>query len=363
MPDESTKAITIKNHDELVRMGQLANQIVSANVFANYRKRKAKKTIKRQNNDLVLFGQFLAGFRKVPSGDMANDPGTWEEITSGQVELFAEWCLETGYAVGSINVMLATVRTYADLAAKAGVLDHGELTMILRVRGYSHREGINVDEQRDDAGIETRRSLRRDDVIASRKISPTWLTSAQIALLKAQPNNPRGRRDRLLICLLLNHGLRCSEVSGLTVESFDLDAGTLTFYRPKTDIWQTLALLPDFEKTFPDFKETFEAAREYLEQDAPTSGPLWRWSRKGKTGYLLIDHQGMTTRGINKRVGELGDLIGISNLSPHDLRHIWATRRARQVSFDQFKEEGGWKSVAMPMRYVKAGRVIGRDDP
>ena len=42
-----------------------------------------------------------------------------------------------------------------------------------------------------------------------------------------------GRRDTLLVCLLLDHGLRVGEIAILRVEHLNLQEGTLRFYRPR----------------------------------------------------------------------------------------------------------------------------------
>ncbi|MEP7286218.1 MAG: transposase [Chloroflexota bacterium] len=45
-------------------------------------------------------------------------------------------------------------------------------------------------------------------------------------------------------------------------------------------------------------------------------------------------------------------------LMPHDCRHYWATRAASQGT-DPFalQEAGGWNSLAMPRRYIEAGKI------
>jgi integrase len=93
--------------------------------------------------------------------------------------------------------------------------------------------------------------------------------------LKQQPNPPQGRRDALVKCLLLAHGLRVGEIALLTRQTFDLKAGTFTFYRPKVNKTQTHTLTADARK----------AAAAYFKYDAPTDGILWRRSNKG-TGQL-----------------------------------------------------------------------------
>jgi integrase len=71
--------------------------------------------------------------------------------------------------------------------------------------------------------------------VGNRKKEAIVLTAVQARQLKTQhPSTPQGSRDRLLIGLLLNLGLRSSEVVALTVEDLT-EPGYLTVYRQKTD--------------------------------------------------------------------------------------------------------------------------------
>ena len=165
-------------------------------------------------------------------------------MTWGLVSKFRDWLLTRGYAIGSVNLHLTTLRTYAGLAMQAGVIPAGECAAIRAVRGYGRTEGKHVDSARTP----TRKGAK--------KAQPVSLTPEQAARLKAQPDTPQGRRDALLLCLLLDHGLRVGEVAGLAVRDFDLAAGELRFYRPKVDKIQTHRLTAD----------TLAAARAYLSQ-------------------------------------------------------------------------------------------------
>lgn len=324
---------------EPLTIGQIANEVAGRAAFGDYRSRKAKNTITRQDNDLALFTDYLAEVGAQPAGSLATDSEAWEGITWGLVEGFIRWQLGQGFAVSSINVRLSTVKAYAKLAVKAGTLDKTEYAMIRTVSGYSHKEGKRIDEQRQEAEVNT-----RFDRPGAKKAEAVSLTKHQANKLKAQPDTPQGRRDTLLMCLLLDHGLRCGEVAGLTVTDFDLKAGELKFYRPKVDKTQTHRLT----------KDTLAAAKAYFEQDAPGIGPVLRGSRKG--GHLTDDQ--MTPRAITKRVAYLGQSIGIDGLSAHDCRHYWATQAARNgTPIDRLQEAGGWSSPAMPLRYVEAAKI------
>ncbi|MDL1911524.1 site-specific integrase [Chloroflexi bacterium CFX6] len=326
----------------LTKAGQVANDIAARSVFVDYQARKARNTLRRQANDLALFADYLrvAG---VPVGDFAQDPEAWRGVTWGLVEGFARWQLQEGYAVPSVNVRLATVKTYARLALKAGALDSTEYALIRAVQGYSHKESKRIDEQRTAAELPTRKGHKKAEAVS---IDPE-----QAARLIAQPETAQGRRDALLMCLMLEHGLRVGEVALLEVNHFDLKAGTLTFYRPKVDKVQTHALTP----------QTLKAARAYFKQDAPKRGNVWRKSASKQDGKMkagTLHGQGLTERAITKRVESLGEAVGLIGLSAHDCRHYWATHASRNgTPVDRLQDAGGWNSPAMPLRYVEAAKI------
>ncbi len=78
-----------------------------------------------------------------------------------------------------------------------GTVTPEALALIQQVRGYRRKEARHVDEAREVTRV------------GDKKAQPVSLTPAQAALLKGQPETAQGRRDALLMCLLLDHGLRC----------------------------------------------------------------------------------------------------------------------------------------------------------
>lgn len=320
----------------LVTAGAVANSHAARAAFADYQSRKADNTLRRQRADLALFAEFLAaaGIPAAPTGeDLYSTPRAWRGVTWGLVEAWRNWSLQQGYSVGSVNVRLSTVKTYAKLATKAGALDPSELAMIRTVGGYSHREALRVDERR----VTTRKGAKKAEAVS--------LTPAQIKALKKQPNTPQGRRDAVIMCLLLDHGLRVGELALLDVTGIDLARGTLTFYRPKVDLTQTHKLSRDAKR----------ALRAYIDAgDAPAIGRLLRTSY----GALRLGGAGISERNISQRVRTLGRLAGIDGLSAHDLRHAWATQAARHgTPVDRLQDAGGWASPAMPLRYLEAAAI------
>jgi integrase len=315
----------------LARAGQAANAYAAQGAFADYLSRKAANTIRTQAAALARFADFLAA-AGLDAGDLQHDPDAWRGVTWGLVEGFRHWLVQQGDATSSINNRLAIVKTYAKLALKAGALGAGEYALIRAVSGYSATEAKRVDERR----AVTRRGAK--------KAQHVHIDKRQARKLKQQPDTPQGRRDALLMCLLLDHGLRVGEVARLQVTDVDLKAGELRFYRPKVDKVQTHKLTAD----------ALRAVQAWFESgDAPAAGPLLRGSRK--SGQLTT--AGMSETALTERVRVLGEGIGLEGLSAHDCRHYWATYWADKVDVLRLQEAGGWSSLQMPRRYVEESAI------
>lgn len=350
LSDDSHLMPVIPVDNAIAHAGQVANAHAARNVFTDYLSRKADNTIRRQAADLARFVEFLnqvgaqAGLElgtaldafahavgTFPDGP-APDADAWRGVTWGLVEGFRNWMVQQGDAVGSINVRLSTVKAYAKLATKAGALSAEELAMIRTVAGYAHKEARRIDERREVA--------RR----GSKKSAAVSISQKQAKKLKSQPDTPQGRRDALLMCLLLDHGLRVGEVARLQVTDIDLKAGEMRFLRPKVDKVQTHKLSAD----------TLRALHAWFDSgDAPGTGSLLRGSRKGG----MLTNAGMSERSISERARVLGEEVGLEGLSAHDCRHYWATYWARKVDVLRLQEAGGWSSLAMPRRYVEDSEI------
>jgi integrase len=311
--------------DEITKQHHVIERQASTSVFEEYWLRRPASTLKAQRGDLLRFLSYLRGHDIDPP---LTTPQGWGEITWAMVEGFKVWQLKQGFAISSINRSISTVRTYARLAYQGGHMSAEQKDRIMMVQGYRQRDGKEIDK---------RRSVSR---IGSKKDSPTQLARDQAHALKSQPDTPHGRRDRLLVYLLLDLGLRVSEVCDLQTNNIDLSRGTITFYRRKTDTTETHNLLT---------RGLVAAARAYLEHDARKGEPLMR--RLHGSGSL--GESGVTPQAIRRRLKALGEQIGLPHLSPHDCRHYWATQMARNnTPIDRMKQAGGWKSPSMPLRYI-----------
>ena len=137
--------------------------------------------------------------------------------------------------------------------------------------------------------------------------------------------------------LFIEHAFRVSEVAGLDIEDFDLEQGTVTIYREKTDETQTHQLK----------KHTLLAASHYLAECGASSGPL----------FLGYQGRRITRYGLYDRVRVLGQQVGLPTLSPHDLRHYWTyDALGNATPVDRVQSGGNWKSPTMVLKYARRRR-------
>jgi len=329
------------------RIGEQANGYAARGAFTDYLERKAANTTRRQRAELNTLAEYLKEAGIETTGEALQTTGAaWAGITFGLVEGFIRWQLAAAFAIGTINARLSTVKRYAGLAFKAGAIDHMAYALIKNVQGYTNKEAINVDKGRTADGQPTRQG--------NKKAEHTPLTDRQADALKAQDlTTPQGRRDAVLMTILLDHGLRVGELVGLQVSNVDFEHKQLKFYRPKVNKTQTHDLTPATLAALVTWRDS---------GDMPLAGSLLRGSRKG--GRLTT--AGMSERAVCARVRALGEALGIDALSPHDCRHHWATVSAQRVESGRatlfnLQEAGGWNSLAMPRRYVEAASVANKN--
>ena len=359
LPARTSTDLTHDDNERMRQLGQAADAAATATVFARYNRIKADNTKAAKAADLRLFVEYLRHpddphavanlpdpkpeYEQIAAAAerKQNDAGAWSGVTWGIVEGFVEWLLRRGMAQSSIGRALSTVKVYARLAHKAGAFDSDNALRIRAVVAYAGKEGRRVDDERAAAGMPTRKGNKKVEAVA--------ITDAQAKALKKHPDTAQGRRDALLMALLLDHGLRESELEHVKLAGFDLAAGTFTFWRPKVNLDQTHKMTP----------ATARAMRAWIDAgECPAMGPILRSSRKG--GELL--DQAMSLSAIRARVRSLGSAVGVDNLSPHDCRHYWATKWGRkadrgEISLFRLQEAGGWASLAMPRKYVALAAI------
>ncbi|MBN2500987.1 MAG: tyrosine-type recombinase/integrase [Anaerolineales bacterium] len=316
-------------------------------IFPQYKQNKSPHTLRRHEADLAKFTEYLTE-NEIPAGDLFNQPRAWQTINWHQVAEFQKWMLQHGYSVRTVNARLSAVKIYARLATRAGVLDKNT---------NDHIQAIEIYQRSAEEG----RKLKRKGY---KKPSPIELTIEQVHALKEQPDTPQGHRDRLLMCLLLDHGLRSSEIAALQVENFDLINAAFSYDRPATNSEVTQEMTPD----------TLKAAKAYIKELEANQGPLLVGSKK--SGQLTW--KGLSTRAITKRIALLGIEVGyfreveyttpkkgkrktrkFGTLSAYDCRNYAVTRDANSGRpLEWLMEKYGWTSQATPLNYLESNHIV-----
>jgi integrase len=318
----------------------------TSDVFAEYHDTNAPNTCDRQRFDLLSFCTYLENAGVQRTVDQLYHVATaWSGIREPLVYGYRAWLREEGYAVGTINMRLATIRAYCELACKAGAISEEDYKLIKTVKGYSYKEGRNLDAARERQGRPTRKSTK--------KAMPTHVTTAQALQLKkttTQINRQRRTRDislptkdALMMCLFIEHALRVSELVSLNIENFDQSAGTVAIYSLKKKEWITHRLK----------KHSRLALDLYLAEEKRAVGALF-------CGYQTANKPDarITRYGVYDRVRLLGELLGIDHLSPHDLRHFWTIDAlANETPIDRVQAGGNWTTPHMVLRYAKRSGI------
>ena len=348
----SSSSVTTSTPNRIAAAEHIAAEYARHELYELHEMSLAPGTLECHQQDLRTFVAFLseADLDPVPDAEaLRTTPEAWRGIGFGLASAYRRWLLAMGYAQGTVSRKLSSVRVYAKLAASVDDTLAEKVSGVRMVGGHSGRLAANIDDKRRDEGTPTRMSNKR------RAEEMRALSPAEIKRLKGvcDVSTPQGRRDAVLVALLLDHGLRIGEATGLVTAGtvrvgedvhtvgLDLAAGTLRFYRQKVGICQTIKLSSD----------ALVALRRYIDAgDCPPMGYILRGSRKG--GRLT--HAGMTTTAASARITELAKRAGLGHLSAHDLRHTWATVVSRRFPDRQaeLQQAGGWSSPAMLKRYV-----------
>ena len=246
----------------------------------------------------------------------------WVHLDSAFVLALYEWMMANGYSVNSAQVVKSFVFAQLKLLHQCGMITHDKLGSIY--------------------------ILTKTGRLSDGK-KPKWygrkgvLSDEQAHRLKNNHDTETvcGRRDKLLMHILLDHGLRRSEVVGLEIDNIDIMKGVMKFYRSKTDTWTTVKLTD----------ATMAALKEHVGKDGVQRGALIQSVNRGDNIEGAIK-SGVAINNIVKRLVQ--DILKNEiEISAHDCRHYWATKRAEEgATALQLMREGGWSSLNSVMIYI-----------
>ena len=329
--------VTKEVSEEIIRrqkeIGEQFNQASAQSAFDI--SMKAKNTEIRYKKELRHFSEFLdtCGYHN----EGMETPQEWKYITFGIVDGYKQYLLLKGYSVNSVNQTLYIIRRYCKQATKAGFIPVDELGKIQLIEGVKCSEAPHVDEKRDVTRLSTK------------KKTATEISEEKVYQLKnQQPETLKGKRDALLLAILLDMGLRESEVVTLTWSSIDIETRVMEWYRKKTNNRGRELISKDVENAYRAYRDALTEAGEEL------SGSLWvTVSKSGK-----ITGKGLSIDAVKLLVKTAGEAVGIENLSPHDLRHSMATRAyLADIPVISIQRRLGHSSASTTERYIDTEKL------
>jgi integrase/recombinase XerC len=235
-------------------------------------KNASAHTVKSYREDMTQALEFFRG--------KLGESATPAQLTTRVLRAYLAWLHEQGYAKTTIARRVAALRSWCRFLCRQGTLTENPA------------DGL--------------RAPRQD------KKLPHFLSEADIARLLAAPSgeDALGLRDRAILETLYSAGLRVSELTGLDIESLDLDSGLLTV-RGKGKR-ERLALLGS---------EALKALRQWLNVRDSVAG------RRTPTAVFLNKNGGrLTARSVGRLLEKYLAQAGLDpRTSPHTLRHSFAT--------------------------------------
>lgn len=243
------------------------------------------------------------------------------------IRFFSRWLEQQGRAATLDELNRAAIREWL-----AQLADVNEATTVkTRYRGLFRFCGWLVDE--DEIDQNPMKTLSPPQPKA--KPVPVLSDAELGALLKACAGKDfRDRRDEAMIRLLLDCGLRVSELCALTVDGVDLDQG-MALVRGKGN------------KVRPVYfgARTARAVDRYVRARSAQ-----RWAHLD--ALFLTQRGALSPDGARERMKVRGGQAGIEDLHPHRFRHTFAHDFLMNGGQERdLKRLAGWTSDVMLERY------------
>lgn len=230
----------------------------------------------------------LANACKTLKWTQAPEHYPWHQLGYQDLQIVRSSLLAQGYAISSINMALSGLRSIAKAAFNLESMDAEKLMRIQAVqpvKGSVLRKG---------------RCLSKTDIKAVLKTFPQ------------HPNPIKALRDKALFLLGCTAGLRCAELTALTVDCFDAVKGTIQVLHAKGRKQREIYLCP----------ATIKAITQWLQHLKPAEGALFR--HVNKAGH--ISHQPLSGNGLSSVLQQLQRDSNILPFTPHDLRRTFISQ-------------------------------------
>lgn len=239
--------------------------------FLSVERGYSEHTVAAYTGDLAQLQEFLA------EAGIAS----WQQVSRSALQEYVLYLMGRGYARTTVARKVAAFKSF------------------LR---FLVTEGLLTDDPAEAV-----------DIPRTDKHLPRPLGRAAVDRLLAAPaqsDDPRALRDAAILELMYATGLRASEVVQLTLDAVDLESDTLRCVGKGNK-----------ERVLPLHQRARQALQKYLEQGRP------QLVRGRDEPALFVNHHGtpLSRQGLWLIVKEWAAVAGIQEITPHMLRHSFAT--------------------------------------
>lgn len=175
---------------------------------------------------------------------------------------------------------------------------------------------------------------------------PLSMEQARTLLRSIDVSTIKGKRDRLMIALMLFNGLRTCEVERINIEDVGTREGVPVVYlqrKGKVDKNDMAVLHPKAVEYFEDY---------ISERDFDCKDPLFISHRECDRGKVLRINRQSIARMVKQRLRKIG--INDKKISAHSLRHTFGSLLVEQnVDMEDIRELMGHSSTMTTKIYVE----------
>ena len=235
-------------------------------------------------------------------------------LSKAIIQHYKNHLLELNYAPATINQKLVAVRRLAIEAVDNNLLDPAMLEGIRRIKGVP-MEGVRTGN---------------------------WITLDQAQMLINTPDitTLKGIRDRAILAVMLNSGLRRSEIAKLTFDHIQQRNGR----------WVIVDMIGKRNRvrSVPIASWAKQAIDEWAQTAQISAGHVFRPINKGDR--IVGDH--LTSQAIQNVVKDYASRTGL-NISAHDMRRTFAQMTYQAgAPLDQIQLSLGHASIQTTERYL-----------
>ena len=154
---------------------------------------------------------------------------------------------------------------------------------------------------------------------------------------------------RYIVCILVDTGLRMSELHRIRWQDVDTVGRRLYICKSKSKQFRVVPMTPRLSALF----DSLRSGHQWLQSQNGHSRKAIVWPDDSKPSAVVI-----TPINIKKSLISAAKKIGADHIHPHQFRHTYATRLMDQgVPMEHIMALGGWKSSAMAKRYARVNPV------